>query len=189
MAGMITGFPEPPAQVTQALHHLQIVSASGLDGIDELGADLERLPRPWAPGSCDPWLRRQVWDWCDAVAAWINRDCLWRPAGTIPACWPQHPHLAHDLPLLACQRWLAEDAAHPGPMDDWHRIILPAFLDRMWQRLEQSSCLTGTHQDWPGRTRYQAYRSAESVATRQRLFHADTNTPAQPSPPNPTPAH
>jgi hypothetical protein len=26
------------------------------------------------------------------------------------------------------------------------------------------------------------------VAARQQLFHADTSTPAQPSPPNPTPA-
>ena len=43
-------------------------------------------------------------------------------------------------------------------------------------------------EDWPGRTRYQAYRNAEAVATRQRLFHADTSTPVQPSPPNPTPA-
>ena len=184
---MITRFPEPPPRVTQALHHLQIVRAGDADRITALGLDLEPLPRPWEPATCDRRLRRQIWEWCDSVVAWINSDYVWRPTATIPACWPQHPHLTHELPLLASLRWHAEDAITPGPLEEWHRIILPSFLDRMTQRLEQSSCLTtGVHQDWPARTRNQSDSTAAAVQTRQHLFHADT-TPTQPTSASPEP--
>ena len=54
------------------------------------------------PASCDDELRIHLWRWSDQVAAWIDRDCVWRPTGMIPGCWPRHPHLANELPALAC---------------------------------------------------------------------------------------
>ncbi len=174
---MIAVFPEPPASVADALRCLQILRSGDTTRIQELGLDQERLARPWEPATCEPGLRRAMWEWCDSVVAWLNSDYQWRPAGMIPPCWPQHPHLTHELPVLACLRWAAEDATVAEPLEDWHRITLPAFLERMTQRLDNTKCLTtGVHQDWPGRAKYAAYTTTEAVEQRQALFHPDTTT-------------
>ena len=49
---------------------------------------------------------------------------------TSPACWPEHPHLVHDLAVLADQRRRAGPAITSDALEDWHRYALPAFLDR-----------------------------------------------------------
>ena len=172
---MIAVFPEPPARVLQAMHNLAIVQSGDTTKIQQLGLDLDRLPRPWEAATCDRRLRRQLWEWCESVVAWINSDYMWRATSMIPACWPQHPQLTHELPVLACLRWAAEETTRPEPLEEWHRVTLPAFLDRLTQRLDKSTCLTtGKHEDWPGRARYQAYSSASAVEQRQAHFHADT---------------
>jgi hypothetical protein len=59
-------------------------------------------PRPWEPASCrPPQLRKQLWLWLEAVVAWLVTECVWEVADAIPACWPQHPHLVHEISVLA----------------------------------------------------------------------------------------
>jgi hypothetical protein len=177
VVSVILGFPEPPARVTQALHHIQIVRAGDLDLITRLGLDQQRLPRPWDPAGCDRVLRRQLWEWCESVVAWVNGDYMWTPADAIPACWPQHPQLNHELPLLSCLRWFAAESLQPGPLEEWHRVVLPGFLDRMERRLQHSRCrTTGVHEPWPGQARYRAYYAADAVEARQTQFCSDTGT-------------
>ena len=64
------------------------------------------LPRPWDPPTCTkPALRRELWKWLDEVVIWFNHEYVWdHNAGMIPACWPQHPHLVHEIAVLADQR-------------------------------------------------------------------------------------
>ncbi len=173
---MLTGFPAPPSQVRQALISLAIVRGGDAAAIAELG-DIHDLPRPWDPASCPPLIRQQLWLWCDDVAAWLNRDYAWRPVNLIPACWPRHPHIARELPVLACLRTAADDAMGPELLEEWHRHILPLFLDRLAVRLGESTCRTGKHQDWPAGSRYDAFMDLTAVTGRQDLFHADTHPP------------
>ncbi len=170
---IVTPFPMAPRTVRQALHTLAVLRSGDAAEIKALG-DLTDLPRPWNPGSCDDELRPHVWRWCDAVAMWINREYGWRPAGMIPACWPAHPHLAHELPVLACLRLTAENAYSPELLEDWHRTTLPLFLDRMTSRLGDGGCRSGKHTDWPAASRYDADTAPDAVAERERRFDADT---------------
>ncbi len=57
--------------------------------------------RPWDPPSCSPAVREQVWQWLDAVAGWVNHEYAWGVERLVPACWPAHPHIAHELAVLA----------------------------------------------------------------------------------------
>jgi hypothetical protein len=160
--GVVTGqpwiaepFPTPPADVLRALHLLAVVRRGDPHEMAQAG-NLHNLPRPWEPATCPDELREAVWDWCDAVAAWINHDSTWRPTQLIPSCWPRHPHIARELAVIAVQRWHAEQATSPDPTEDWHRYTLPMFLDRMTSRLGEVSCRTGQHTDWPAAARYSA---------------------------------
>src|SRR4051794_19899573 len=98
---IVERFPKPPALVVHALTQLRIAAGRGPDAIAELG-DVDTLPRPWEPASCGDHLRQHIWQWCDQVVAWINGQYAWRPTHLIPSCWPWHPHLANELPGLAC---------------------------------------------------------------------------------------
>jgi hypothetical protein len=71
---------------------------------------------------------------------------------TLPACWPQHPHLVHEIAVLADQR---RRAGHPLTSDafqEWDRHNLPAFMAQMKSRLRKH-CEDG-HQPWPAKGRY-----------------------------------
>jgi hypothetical protein len=57
-------------------------------------------------------------------------------------------------------RWTAENAAGPEPVEEWNRYAFPLFCDRMAQRLGESTCRTGKHQDWPAESRYIAFLDA-----------------------------
>ncbi|MCE0536108.1 hypothetical protein LWF15_11360 [Kineosporia rhizophila] len=155
---------------------MAMVAAGDQDVIEALG-DVHQLPRPWDPGTCPAPLRAQIWHWCDLVAGWINAQLLWRPTQMIPACWPAHPHIAHELPLLACQRLNAEKSFDPAALEEWHRYTLAYFLDRLRDRLGDSSCRDGKHMDWPGRARQQSFQSPAAMFQRGEHFAADTDTP------------
>lgn len=176
---LVTRFPPPPAQVRHALATLQIVRGGDPDALAELG-DTGDLPRPWEPATCPAELRQQIWLWCDDVASWINRDYAWRPATLIPGCWPRHPHIARELPALACLHHAAADSTGPELLEEWHRHTLPLFLDRLATRLGESTCRTGKHQDWPAAARYDALTAHQAVQERHNLFHADTHPPPAP---------
>jgi hypothetical protein len=117
--------------------------------------DPEGLPRPWDPPTCRGPLRAEVWAWLDAVVTWLNRTYTWDVAGTIPSCWPQHPHLVHELAVLADQRRRAGAALTSDALEEWHRYTLPAFTDRLRARTKDH-CEQG-HQPWPTRGRHARY--------------------------------
>lgn len=170
---ILTGFPQPPAAVEFALHQLALLRDGDAEELALIG-DLDELPRPWEPASCPPELRAAVWQWCDAVATWLNTDYGWRPAQLIPTCWPQHPHIARELAVTASLRWQAEQATGPHLLEDWQRYTYPMFCDRMAGRLGESTCRTGAHQDWPAAGRVHAFTSPAARTDRHRLLRADT---------------
>lgn len=152
-------FPSPPAAVLRALDLLEALHQGDGGQPVRAGAHPD-LDRPWEPASCSEELREPIWRWCGDVVAWINHEYAWRPAHVIPACWPRHPHIARELPLLAVLRWQAQNAAGPEPMEEWNRYAFPLFCERMIDRLGESSCRTGRHQDWPAESRYAAFLTA-----------------------------
>lgn len=166
---LLIPFPPPGGLVREAMTVLGVVRSGDPELIEQLG-DLEDLPRPWEPDTCSGPLLQQLWLWCDQVAAWINHEYVWRPAGMIPSCWPAHPHLARELPALACQRQAAMDAIDVSTLEEWHRYTLPTFLDRMSGRLGDSSCRDGRHMDWPAAPRYAAHVDPEASARRRAWF-------------------
>jgi hypothetical protein len=175
--GMIVSrFPAPPAVIQQVLNTLATLRGGDKEKIEKLG-DTAALCRPWIVSTVPAEFREKLWLWCDEVAAWLNSSYAWRPVNLIPACWPLHPHLAHELPVLACLRATAQDDHGPELLEDWHRHALPKFFERLAVRLGESSCGTGRHQDWPAASRYAAYTSDEAAADRRELFHLDTHPP------------
>ena len=169
---IIDVFPTPPAAVAAQLDQLRTLRTGHPAAIAAL--DVTDLARPWEPATCTEELREQIWWWCDDVAAWLNHDYAWRPGQLIPPCWPAHPHIAHELAVLACLRVEAEAAIDLDLLEAWHRDALPGFLERMISRLGES-CRTGSHTDWPAAARHDAYFNEQAVEDRQRRIHTDAH--------------
>jgi hypothetical protein len=158
---IVLPFPPPPLVVLHSLEVLQDIRRRDRGGAGRVDA-IADLERPWEPASCSAELSAAVWSWCDDVVAWINHEYAWRPAQMVPACWARHPHIARELPVLAVLRWTAENAAGPEPVEEWNRYAFPMFSDRMTERLGESTCRTGRHQDWPAESRYATFINALS---------------------------
>lgn len=170
---MVQGFPGPGPLVSHAYHDLWLTQAGSEAEKKRLGSPTN-LPHPWDPATCtDRHLRRELWLWLDAVAAWVNHEYCWEPSGTpfIPPCWPQHPHIVHELAVLADQRRRCNLAANSDMLENWHRYVLPGFLDRMKERLN-NHC-DDHHQPWPARARHAYYLAHELTADRSRAFERD----------------
>lgn len=160
-------FPRPPQEVRAAVDQLRQVEEAGLPL-----TGLHLLDRPWDPAACEPRLRAQLWPWLDRVAAWLNHAYAWQTAHAIPSCWPRHPHLVHELAVLACLRLTAADATGPHALEEWHRYALPAFHARMAERLG-IGCPPGRHLDWPARSWAADYDGPPASAARRALFDGD----------------
>ena len=160
-------FPKPPQEVRRALEQLRLAEDAGLDP-----TGLPLLDRPWDPATCSIHVRIRLWPWLDDVAAWLNRSYAWQTTQAIPSCWPAHPHLVHELAVLACLRATAADAAAPHALEEWHRYALPAFHARLAERLG-IGCPPGRHTDWPARSWAAEYNSPQATAARQALFDGD----------------
>jgi hypothetical protein len=94
---LVQPFPAPGKLVALAYRELDRAAAGSPEQIRALG-DARLLPRPWEPATCrTPQLRQQLWSWLDAVVAWLITEYVWEVADAIPACWPQHPHLVHEI--------------------------------------------------------------------------------------------
>lgn len=149
-------FPRPGRGLRLAYRELDL-ALNGDDAQRDAVGDPGLLPRPWDPGSIDlPQLREELWDWLEAVVDWINTEHVWNPVHLIPACWPAHPHLVHEIAVLADQRHKAGQAIHSDALEEWHRYALPAFFDR--RRTRMHTACDSRHQDWPsrpGHTRFQ----------------------------------
>ena len=173
---VVESFPAPPRLVAKAYSKLRVLQTGSDEEIRALGP-LELLERPWDPDRCGPATRRQLWDWVDDVSAWLNHEYGWGVERLIPPCWPAHPHIAHELPVLADQRYTAGEAFHSGALEEWHRYSLPLFLERMITRLG-NRCVT-RHDEWPAAPRYRAFTSPQTTSDRSLRFDDDTSTPSR----------
>jgi hypothetical protein len=134
--------------------------------------DQATLQRPWDPATCQtPRLRRQVWLWLEAVVIWLNHEQVWDVADVIPTCWPQHPHLVHEIAVLADQRHRAGQALTSDRLEEWHRRSLPEFTERMKTRL-RNHCQED-HQTWPANGRYSRHIAEASRRRRMEAYAAD----------------
>jgi len=168
---LLLRFPAPPQVVRESIDQLK--ASEGWAERDRAVLDPRTLDRPWDPASLPSRIRTQLWPWLDDVAGWVNHEYGWQTARTIPACWPQHPHLVYELAVLACLRVLAADATGPQPMEEWHRYVLPGFCERMAERIGGVGCPPGRHTEWPARSRHVEFTSPAAVDLRNQLFEAD----------------
>ncbi|WP_253010730.1 hypothetical protein [Klenkia sp. PcliD-1-E] len=158
---VVLPFPPPPLGVLAALDLLQ--GMEGREGKAFPASAVAEMERPWEPASCTAELAAEIWAWCEDVVLWINHEFAWRPAQLVPSCWRDHPHIARELPVLAVLRWRAEASASPQPTEEWNRYAFPTFSDRMLDRLGETTCRSGRHQDWPARSRYASTVSGAAV--------------------------
>jgi len=158
---LVLPYPMPSERIRTAVWNL-VDAEKGAEEEDRLG-EASVLPRPWDIASCtDPELRHDVWVWYAEFVSWFNHEYVWDPAtGMIPPCWPQHPHLIHEIGVLADQRRVAATATNSNSLEEWHRLIVPDFLQRLRDRIKQHC--EDHHQPWPARARF-ARRTAESEA-------------------------
>jgi hypothetical protein len=181
---IVREFPAPSKVLVSAFAELLIARSDDEDARNELGP-ISALPRPWDPPSCPPTLRDELWIWLDRVVAWINHEYTWRPDQAIPACWPAHPHLVHEVAVIACLRYAAGHALTADALEDWHRYALPAFVDRLSARLAGAPCPPGEHKRWPAASRYVDYESDSAVRRRLDRYALDTGRRPSPQPPPP----
>ena len=190
MSGLlVTPFPEVGEHMKRAYYDLfRAETAEKLTQVADLGP-LDQLPRPWEVASVtDFMLRAEIWDWLDRVVGWINRECAWETSDLIPPCWPQHPHLVHELGVVADQRRRAGMAFTSDNLEDWHRYCLPSFVDRMKARY-RGFCEDG-HQSAPGTARNSRYDSTAAFGERndhyaddsEALYNVVPPAPSQPAP-------
>lgn len=163
-------FPMPDGPELSAAFLDLYLAAEGDDEIKKKIGDPALLPRPWDPPTCrKSQLRQELWEWLDAVVIWFNSEYVWDPiAGMIPPCWPEHPHLVHEIAVLADQRRRAGIDTSSNGLEEWHRYAVPAFLDRLRQR-SKSHC-DEQHQAWPARGRNARHTSDAAVAAREQSF-------------------
>jgi len=163
-------FPHP-GRLVQAAYRDLLTAQYGTEEERAALGRIEALDRPWDPPTCKPAVRQQVWQWLDQVAAWVNQEYAWSVDRLIPPCWPAHPHIAHDVAVLADQRRTAGQALGSDRLEEWHRYSLPMFLDRLVTRLG-NGCLS-RHDDWPAAARHRAYLSPLNQQARTRWFVDD----------------
>jgi hypothetical protein len=175
---LVQPFPAPGQLVALAYRELDLAANGSAEQIRALG-DVRLLPRPWDPATCrTPQLREQLWAWLEAVVAWLVSEYVWDVADAIPACWPEHPHLVHEVAVVADQRRRAGHAFTSDALEEWHRYNLPAFTERMKARL-RNHCEDG-HQPWPANGRYTRYTAESNRRAREDRYAADVGaaTPA-----------
>jgi hypothetical protein len=173
---MVKRFPRPDARVIAGLMQLRDRELNMPDDSRVL-LDVDELPRPWEPASCTSGTRAVIWIWLDEVATWINDQHLWsvsRPG--IPECWPDHPHIIHDLAAVACARYYASLTLNPLALETWHRDTLPAFLSRLTERIGDS-CQPGEHAPRPRHERDKMF--ARGRKQRNRRYGADAQSTAE----------
>jgi hypothetical protein len=168
---LIKSFPVPGRLMQLAYRELDLGSNGAQDQLLAL-RDLRDLPRPWDPATCaTPQLRKEVWSWLEAVVNWLNHECILDVADVIPPCWPQHPHLVHEIAVLANQRRRAGLAPTSDALEEWHRCSLPSFTERMKTRL-RNRCQEN-HQAWQAKGRHTRYIAEASRHRRMQTYATD----------------
>lgn len=188
---LVWAFPRPDTPALIQAYNTLVHAAAADDDLRKAIDDPAKLPRPWDPPTClDKQLRTELWQWLDRFVAWLNHEYVWdHPSGgMIPPCWPHHPHLVHDIAVLADQRRRAGLDLTSSSLEEWHRYCLPSFLERLRSRTK--TLCDERHALWPAQGRYQRYTSNQAVADRRRTYAADTaelTTAPPPRTPPPTP--
>lgn len=178
-------WPDTPALITA--YNTLVAAAHADDATKQAIGSPATLPRPWDPPTCtDRRLRAELWTWLDKVVTWFNHEYVWdhTGAGLIPACWPRHPHLVHEIAVLADQRRRAGLDLTSGSLEEWHRYSVPNFIDRLKART--GSLCDEDHAEWPAAGRYRRHTSRTASDDRARLYTDDVNNlPSnyQPEPP------
>jgi hypothetical protein len=168
---LIQPFPVPGRLMQLAYRELDLVSNGAQDQLLAL-RDLRDLPRPWDPATCKTTqLRKEVWSWLEAVVTWLNHEYVWDVADVIPPCWAQHPHLVHEIAVLADQRRRAALSLTSDAVEEWHRYSLPSFTERMKTRL-RNHCQED-HQSWPAKGRHTRHIAEASRDGRMHAYAAD----------------
>jgi hypothetical protein len=177
---MLAPFPRPGRRIEHAYTELDLAAGTGtLQQQNALG-DPRLLARPWDPTTCvNSDLRAEVWQWLEQFVGWLNREYVWDAEAMVPPCWPHHPHLVHELAVLADLRRRAGQALTGDALEEWHRYALPAFTDRMRQRLRQH-CQDGGHQPWPAVGRHTRHLGDGARRDRTSAYRADIETLNEP---------
>lgn len=171
-SAMVSPFPRPGRRVEHAYAELDFAAGAGTLLQREAVGDPRLLARPWEPASCvDPELRAELWQWLDQVVIWLNHEYVWDAEAMIPSCWPRHPHLVHEIAVLADLRRRAGLALTGDLLEEWHRYALPAFIDRTRGRMRQH-CLQG-HEPWPGLGRHTRLQGEAAGQDRAAAYRAD----------------
>ena len=175
--GLVTPFPDISDLMRLAYLDLRRVeTAKDPSEVRDLGP-LDQLPRPWDITTCtSAALRTEVWAWLDAVVGWINTQYVWDVTQLIPACWPLHPHLVHDIGVIADQRRRAGLAYTSDALEEWHRYCLPAFYERLRTR-SRDFCEDG-HRPAPGLARTRRYNATR--VDRGQWYDADVDATTPP---------
>lgn len=164
-------FPSPGLLIVHAYSELDI-ALNGDDAQRKAIGHPSKLPRPWDPGSIeDPPMRAELWEWLEAVVEWVNTEHVWDPSYLVPPCWPAHPHLVHEIAVLADQRQKAGQAIASDALEEWHRYALPAFFDRRKTRL-RTAC-DSRHHDWPARPAHVRFQDANEHRARHYTGDVD----------------
>lgn len=173
---LILPFPAPDGVELKKAYRNLYLSANGTEADKKRIGNPANLPRPWDPASCtNSALRRELWTWLEEFVIWFNHEYVWdHNAGMIPACWPQHPHLVHEVAVLADQRRRAGLDPTSSALEEWHRFGIPGFLERLKTRTK-NSC-DEHHASWPAEARYARGAGQAAVAGRAPLFDADVAT-------------
>lgn len=170
---LVWRFPMPDSRrIDDAYWDLER-SSIGTQTEQELLGDHNELPKPWDVATCEEAdLRRDVWDWYDRVVTWFNHEYVWDPAaGMIPPCWPLHPHLVHEIGVLADQRRRIEMASNGNALEEWHRYVVPTLLERTQKRVKQHC--DDHHQAWPARARFAHHQASDQEQIRLKAFKSD----------------
>lgn len=171
---LVQAFPRPGPRVVLAYRELSLAANRPAQQISALG-DPDLLPRPWDPATCtDAKLRAEVWEWLEDVTLWLNHEYVWDVATMVPSCWPHHPHLVHEIAVLADQRHRAGTALTSDALATWHEVYLPLFVDRMRTRTKDHC--EERHQPWPARGRHARTTSAPEQHDRHATYAADVTT-------------
>ena len=173
---LVWRFPMPDSKLIDNAYWDVDRSENGTDTEKRLLGDHNQLPKPWDVATCiEPDLRRDVWDWYDRVVTWFNHEYVWDPAaGMVPPCWPLHPHLIHEIGVIADQRRRIEMATNANALEEWHRYSIPAFLERLQKRAKQHC--DEHHQPWPARTRFAHHLATDQANPRAAAFETDVNS-------------
>ena len=170
-AGLVRAFPTPGPLLGTAYRDLYL-AAEGSDNQKATIGDPNLLPKPWDPPTCrNPQLRAELWTWLDAVVIWVNHEYVWDPEGTIPPCWPLHPHIVQEVAVMADQRRRASVALDSNALEEWHRYTLPGFFERLRSRLK-AHC-DQDHQPWPARGRHARHTDVDRSRRRQGAYNDD----------------